>query len=588
MPFTQRENISQFLRACEMPPLNLPAHDRFLTVDLYDHKDPAQVVQCLGAFSRAANAANPSKFPRVIGPKRAGATSPTRRPNSILNESASLYGRDRGLSNASQGSDSALSARQTAARTMSPALTGGSNSSRATDGSLRYSASNVSSWSKRGDESSTAPAWNIHQYGYMGGASQANQGVSFGARRQITSQGPQVPSMMEKEKRRKEQEVEAERLRTQTAEAEHKRRVEREAEEERARVEEEQRWEADSRKAKETARQELEEQKRRWAEEERQWQEAEEERLREEKAAEETRTATYGGLGLRNPLLESSAKEAPRRVSESERIRELERQLEEAKERERQYQLERQARGGQQQSKVAPEPIQRKALPVAEPGMKDSANRTRQEAPDHDLEIPPESPIDNQDPSPVVAAQPSLRRPVPTPRKPSATVTANLPKPGEAPQPEAPEPRASIPSEPAAPHPPPNSSPSFSNPSSTPRPTRFPGPSASPSFARYSPAPSAASPTKDRFSASASATPPSAPRFAPELSMGSTSERADEDARRVASQARTKAAGVANKSLLEREMERERERQKEWEEAQIAKGASTGGRGPMGPREMRR
>jgi len=70
--------------------------------------------------------------------------------------------------------------------------------------------------------------------------------------------------------------------------------------------------------------------------------------------------------------------------------------------------------------------------------------------------------------------------------------------------------------------------------------------------------------------------------------MGSTSERADEDARRIASQARTKAAGVANKSLLEREMERERERQKEWEEAQIAKGASAGGRGPMGPREMRR
>ncbi|KAI7684350.1 hypothetical protein KC322_g13471 [Hortaea werneckii] len=61
MPFIQMENISHFLKACEMPPLNLPAHDRFLTVDLYEQKDPAQVLQCLGAFSRQAHVARPDR-----------------------------------------------------------------------------------------------------------------------------------------------------------------------------------------------------------------------------------------------------------------------------------------------------------------------------------------------------------------------------------------------------------------------------------------------------------------------------------------------------------------------------------------------
>lgn len=175
MPFVQRENISHFLRACEMPPLNLHAHDRFLTVDLYDNKDPAQVIQCIGAFSRAANAANPSRFPSVIGPKKGATSTPGHATNKSV-ESVGAYSRSRGLSGASQTSENM------AARALSPALTGGSASSKATDVSR---VPTVSSWSKRGDEGNTAPAWNIHQYGYMGGASQGNQGVNFGARRQI-------------------------------------------------------------------------------------------------------------------------------------------------------------------------------------------------------------------------------------------------------------------------------------------------------------------------------------------------------------------------------------------------------------------
>ncbi len=67
MPFVQRENISHFVRACQMPPFSLPDHDIFLTDDLYEAKDPAQVLQCIVAFSRRANAVNPSAIARAIG-----------------------------------------------------------------------------------------------------------------------------------------------------------------------------------------------------------------------------------------------------------------------------------------------------------------------------------------------------------------------------------------------------------------------------------------------------------------------------------------------------------------------------------------
>jgi hypothetical protein len=160
------ENISHFLRACESPPLNMPAHDRFLTVDLYEAKDPAQVLQCLGAFSRIANQLYPNKFRTTIGPKRGGGViSPTRTGGS--NGPTNLfggndYGRTRGLSSASPvGNSSGL---PSASRALSPTLTGGSSSSRATDGARSPPAS-VTSWSKKSDHGTTAPAWNIHQYG---------------------------------------------------------------------------------------------------------------------------------------------------------------------------------------------------------------------------------------------------------------------------------------------------------------------------------------------------------------------------------------------------------------------------------------
>ncbi|KAK0251745.1 calponin [Friedmanniomyces endolithicus] len=346
MPFIQMENISHFLKACEMPPLNMPAHDRFLTVDLFESKDPAQVLQCLGAFSRQAHVASPSRFRTTIGPKRAGdggSNGGTWR--------ASTYGRPPSPTKPS-------AAMPSASRALSPTLTGGSTGSQ---GGTK-SPGPTSSWSSRKDEGATSPAWNIHQYGYMGGASQGNQGISFGARRQITSQGPQVPSLADKERKRKEKAEEDERSRAQADEAEHRRRGKQEADEQRDRLEEERKWENETRRQREEERKRVDEQKRQWQDQERRWNEEEE--VRQKEAAElqkrmmpkkpPERPRVGSSSILRGQSLsqyqkaqsalardtDGSAEESP----EQKRVRELEQQLEEAREREKQYHAEREER----------------------------------------------------------------------------------------------------------------------------------------------------------------------------------------------------------------------------------------------------
>ncbi|USP81654.1 hypothetical protein yc1106_08928 [Curvularia clavata] len=538
MPFIQMENISHFLRACEQPPLSMPAHDRFLTVDLYESKDPAQVLQCLSAFSRVANAHNPSKFPTTIGPKRSapGPLSPSSTggpgPKSPTLTSPG-YGRSRGPSTASNTSGSSTFnplARPPAERALSAARTGGSDAS---NGHPKSPPGGVSSWSKKGDEGNTAPAWNIHQYGYMGGASQGNQGIAFGARRQITSAGPHVPNTAEKERLRREKAAEEERLRLQAEEAEHKRRVEREAEEERIRIEEEQKWEEESRKQQEAKQARLEQQKREWEEQERQWKLEEEQRQREEREAmeqleAETRRKRAGsdarlrGQYLSQYQAEQASKPRSRRGSseepnaERERIRELERQLEEAKERERQYQAEREGRLQEKKararsksrarersrSRPRPQPPPRAPSPI-------ESNASWAHADDRDYLRKQWDQTQRQPP-----------RPLPEPTAAPTLPTRPLPEPSARP---------------------------------------LPDPSA---YSKQN--------RSDRYLASNP--PPTAPKpqthIPPELT--STSEQRAEDARRAAAQTKTKAQGWASKSLLEREMERERERQKEWEEAQRA------------------
>lgn len=238
MPFVQMENISHFLRVCQSPPLNLQPHDLFQTVDLYEAKDPAQVLQCIGAFSRRAHVVQPTIFKRAIGGKNKGVMSPQSTGGN--NPGGGGFSRAGGFSD----TDNTLSALPNpgAPRNASPALRTEPSKSTPVNGGLASSSSpGVSSWSKRTDEAATTPAWNIHQYGYMGGASQGNQGISFGGRRQITTPAPQVPSLAEKERRRREADAETERLRVQAEEAERKRLVEIEAEEKRSQEAEERR-----------------------------------------------------------------------------------------------------------------------------------------------------------------------------------------------------------------------------------------------------------------------------------------------------------------------------------------------------------
>lgn len=238
MPFVQMENISHFLRVCQLPPLNLQPHDLFQTVDLYESKDPLQVLQCIGAFSRRAHAVQPSIFKSAIGGKSKGVMSPQSTGGNI--GGGGNFSRAGGFS----GADSGLAAMPNpgAPKGASPAQTPEPSISTPANRGLSTSPSaGVSSWSKRSDEAATAPAWNIHQYGYMGGASQGNQGISFGGRRQITTPAPKVPSLADKERRRREADAESERLRIQAEEAERNRQIDLEAEEKRNREVEESR-----------------------------------------------------------------------------------------------------------------------------------------------------------------------------------------------------------------------------------------------------------------------------------------------------------------------------------------------------------
>jgi len=588
MPFVQMENISHFLKACQAPPLNLQPHDVFLTVDLYESKDPAQVIQCIGAFSRVANKCAPLRFPTVIGPKiNPGLASPQGKGTPKVG-GGSYGNRDRGTSNASNTSSYNSNSRTVG--TITPTRTGDSNSGRwspTKNGAGPLSpGGGVSSWSKKEDEGITAPAWNINQYGYMGGASQGNMGVSFGARRQITSASPHVPSLADKEKRRKEQEAEEERLRIQMEEAEHRRQVERGAEEERARIAEEERWAEETRKLREKERLKAAEEKRKWEEEERRWKLEEEKRQQEEKEAEmrleaESRRGRAGSdARLQGQFLSQyQAEQGHGDGGNLTRIQELERELELAGERERQYERERQERirAKEHQStedhdmaiRIKEEHSKSRARSRSRPREKSSDEAWRNDereylrkewAKQHD-DPPPKPPRQQQQyedapPKPPRPQQEDAPQKPPRPLPEPVRVKTNTTGPSTRP---LPDPAAYTTTAPA------------------------------PTTTYSTPAPTLPSRT-DRFLSSNPAPQVQAPQttYASELgAFDSTAERDAEDRRRKQSQAQTKAGSWASKSLLEREMEMERQRQREWEEAQQAQalrsGAGTGTTSGLGP-----
>ncbi|KAF2758439.1 hypothetical protein EJ05DRAFT_531590 [Pseudovirgaria hyperparasitica] len=558
MPFIQMENISHFLRACEQPPLNLPAHDRFLTVDLYEAKDPAQVLQCLGAFSRVANSLNPRNFPNAIGPKKSGGMQS---PKTTGDHTVSGYDTNRAGAASSMSTTSYRGGSNTfnpMQRAVTPQRTGGSTSSKATD-ETRSPPGGVSSWSKKADEKSTTPAWNIHQYGYMGGASQGNQGISFGARRQITTPGPKVPSLTEKEKIRKDREAEEQRQQALAEEAESRRRREIAEEEERERIEEERRWEETTARRKEEEKRRVDAQKKEWEEQERRWKADEEQRRREEEETQRdieketerkraTNDAHLHGQFLSQYQAEQSSKprsrrnstEDPVQTAERDRVRELERQLEEAKERERQYLAEREERADRRtQRTVEPTPRSRSR---SKPAAKERTVSPRES----DVSwVGDEREYLRNQWTEQQQKQPQRPLPEPTPARPST--------PPSLPVRPLPEPATTVASPPSPSRPLPDPS-TYKPPPAQPR-SPFAANRTS-KFLASNPAPVA--PKPDTFSA-------------PDHALSSAAENALESQRRMQAQQKTKAGGWASKSLLEREMERERERQKEWEDAQEEK-----------------
>ncbi|KAL9949427.1 hypothetical protein D7B24_003793 [Verticillium nonalfalfae] len=586
MPFVQMENISHFLRACKSPPLNLQEHDVFLTVDLYEQKDPAQVLQCISAFSRAAHGANPARFPSAVGgPKRSSVLS----PQSTGPNSPALPARNRGLSTASNGS-SAFGAGQQQRPALSSHKTGDSGSGRwsPTKSSPTKPTSPVSSWSRKEHEGATSPAWNIAQYGYLGGASQGNLGISFGGRRQITTAGPSVPSFAEKQRLRREREAEEEQQRLQAEEEHRRRQAEREAEEEQARLDEERRWEEQTQLQREVSRRKAEEEKRKWEEEERQWKMTEEKRRREEEEAE-ARLATEKNTSrsnsdarLRGQFLSQYNEEQALKPQKTgnERIAELERELEKARERERQYEQERQGRTGQQ-PRVVEDPKSRarsRSRPAegSPPMRQDSWSRGERE-----VLRTAWNQSQEPGPRPVPAARPMAASPTPLAKSPrplpdigsamnNQRGAVSPPPPTLSPRP-LPDPAAFA--APAKAKSPKQEHAAIAPPlvvkknhTGSSRPLPDPAAYTSPSSSSQPPPPQQN--RTDKFLGSNPAPEQAAPIQTYSRELGATAEQDGEDRRRAQSQAKTKAGGWASKSLLEREMEMERQRQREWEEAQ--------------------
>lgn len=548
MPFVQMENISIFLRACQAPPLNLHQHDTFLTVDLFEQKDPAQVLQCLGAFSRAANAASPSRFPSVIGPRARGNSSVVSPQGTGGPGAPATPSRGRGISvtsNTSHGGGGGGSR-----PLLSHNQTGDSGSGRRSPTKSPTHNNNgpgspgaVSSWSRREHEGATSPAWNIAQYGYMGGASQGNLGIAFGARRQITSSAPSVPSLAEKERLRKEKEAEEARLLAE----EQQRKAELEEEERLARLEEERKWEEETRRLRDEEKRKAEEEKRRWEEEERQWKITEEKRRKEEEEVaaarldeDRQRTRSHSDARLRGQFLsqyqaeQASSGDGGDDERYKSRVKELERELELARQREAEYERERQGRP----------PSEAREARDTQPQQAKARARSRSRPADT---TPSRQDSWSRDEREVLHTEWNRQQQqLQEPRSAKPAVSSPL-APAKSPRP-LPDPTAAPPIKPQ-------------NTGGRP----LPDPAAYKSPPRPVPTPPSRT---DRFLTEQEAPAPAQTKQTYSRELGATAEQDAENRRRVQSQTATKAGGWASKSLLEREMEMERQRQREWEEAQ--------------------
>ena len=336
MPFVQMEQIAAFLNIISKPPISLPAHDLFLTVDLFERKDPAQVVQCLIAFSRVANAISPQNFPIVIGVVK-GMSSPGLSSNGKRDFNSGGSSTPSGYTSTSASTFSSLA--PTAVQPMfpptspPPAVGFQSTYKKPPPPIIPSKSTNiaVSSWSNKADEKTSIPAWNIHQYGYMGGASQGSMGVSFGSRRQIVNTTPTVPKIRDEPTKM----VDLEQKRNSLGEKEKAEALRRLKEEEEKRREEELRWQRlEEEEAKERERETARKQFALHEHEKRQAWQKEQADLREQELVKQKKQRD--AAAQRNLDLQKAERERERA-----KLKKLEQELELARQRERQYLAEK-------------------------------------------------------------------------------------------------------------------------------------------------------------------------------------------------------------------------------------------------------
>ena len=365
----------------------------------------------------------------------------------------------------------------------------------------------------------------------MGGASQGNQGIAFGSRRQITSNSPVLPSLADKERRRKEQEAEESRARQEAEEAE---REARRLEEERERIAEEQRWAEETRKQREHERQLAEAEKRKWLEDEKKWKADEAKREAEMRLINERKPQTTGSEALQGQYLSqyhSTRSKSPSKPKELTRIQELELELEKARLREEEYEKERQSRLQEQKSH------DHMALANHDLSVRSREEKTRSRSRSRNRKTE-QSHSSHEDGEWRAAERDYLRQ--------NWSKHHNEPFGTSSPKHATPRPL----------------------PEHTSGPTQLAGsPRPLPDPVEYA----ASTNRTDQFLSKNPAPTPSKPttHFPSEVGgFDSSAERYGEDQRREASQAKTKAGKWAASSLLEREMERERLRQQEWELSQ--------------------
>jgi transgelin len=102
MPFKQMENITTFLRAARS--LGVPEPDLFETVDLFDGKDLAVVVQCIHSLGSTLQAKHPKFGGPHLGVRTATANRRNFTPEQLAaQEAASSYGTSQTLGNSEAG-----------------------------------------------------------------------------------------------------------------------------------------------------------------------------------------------------------------------------------------------------------------------------------------------------------------------------------------------------------------------------------------------------------------------------------------------------------------------------------------------------